>query len=634
MGIKTTIFLALSIVAMGCSTYGEGVDLQDDSADLSEVSVAIGQTTTRLSFADEVGLSGDVRWDDDDAIALWAQDSEGNLPFEAQKFNIKYYGEEYTSAIFTAWVESMSEGDYTYWGTYPTPDSVVGDLAYFTLPASQTGVYGENSEVMALPKSAGAALTANFDRDMVFSFKQLTHLLRLEIPADRNGLGEDIESLEITFPREVVGIGAVDFSQDSPAFTLSEGGSNVINVELADAYTEGSGDYIWVAIAAGDMKGEISVISYGVDGLVSQSVTSSEVNLSMGAGEISTITLSAGDVDIEASYNYFDFKLGTNNLNEDVETVTLTAPSGATFMGGVDSLTLDFKSSQTASYRVYYLVNQKTADIFESGEIAVKFESANALLSGDAIAGSSISSSKGDEMKVEVPYLLFEDFNNVTAFSNGDNIAVGDTTSESGDSRTITLTNYGFKQNGWTGDRVGSDGEAIRVTGRIEVALSINTYYNGRLDSPALSGLKNSGVKIKVEYDYKGGIYYENVTGSATPNINGRYACGYGTATGAQSGGSGTSATSSTLSTVVKTFTSEYGAENGDNSSTQSWSNIDYSHSYTIASASPATRISWGAYSSGSYSYTTFLPRTWSGNGNTWVYIDNVRVSIYNENDE
>ena len=67
------------------------------------------------------------------------------------------------------------------------------------------------------------------------------------------------------------------------------------------------------------------------------------------------------------------------------------------------------------------------------------------------------------------------------------------------------------------------------------------------------------------------------------------------------------------------------GTAGSDRNKNQNYDNISLENSFVIPSATPATRASWSV--SSTMSDAPFV----GANGNFWLYLDNIRVSIVTE---
>ena len=151
--------------------------------------------------------------------------------------------------------------------------------------------------------------------------------------------------------------------------------------------------------------------------------------------------------------------------------------------------------------------------------------------------------------------------------------------------------------------------------------LKANAYYKGRLDSPAIGKLKSSA-KIKVFYKY-GGAYTEYFTaGNSLTNKNksGRPQMYFGwtTDTGALAPDTRFQTTQnqapSHLPNIVINKTQV------SNGATYS-SNINIECQTEPFEANASTRLTWYVSSN--------IEAGWKGgNGNFWLYLDDIRVSI------
>ena len=158
MKILTKIVsLATAVVALAACSSGidEGSSMQP--ADAHEVGFVLPAELTRTSLADD-GMT--TRWAVGDKLAVWAQDAAGDYTFENALFTLRYFGTEYDKAYFTSTLPAMAEGEYTYMLTYPTPKTVDGTLATYTLPAVQSGEYDGRYDVMVAEHVVAEALTS------------------------------------------------------------------------------------------------------------------------------------------------------------------------------------------------------------------------------------------------------------------------------------------------------------------------------------------------------------------------------------------------------------------------------------------------------------------------------------------
>ena len=125
--IFTSVVLALCFVA--CQ---QEVTPQHDTPS-GKIKVSIGQT---LSIKSRTSIGDDGHsaiWSAGDKIALWAESSSGNFAMQAEPFALYHFSESYDTAVFSAFINPMEEGEYTYYATYPIPNSINGTKATYLL---------------------------------------------------------------------------------------------------------------------------------------------------------------------------------------------------------------------------------------------------------------------------------------------------------------------------------------------------------------------------------------------------------------------------------------------------------------------------------------------------------------------
>jgi hypothetical protein len=210
---------------------------------------------------------------------------------------------------------------------------------------------------------------------------------------------------------------------------------------------------------------------------------------------------------------------------------------------------------------------------------------------------------------MNVPYLFAEDFSSLTTY-DGDYKGGPYTSAEGASTAGHDLTQYGLSE-GWSGARTGCDaaGTAILVSGRVDCVILGATRAYGRLDSPAMTSLKEDAyVKVQVSFDYGG-----SRSGNTTYYPVGRV--GYTTTSGLING-------YATQFNNDAAFSDIDGAVEVPSIPTSgSASALTKSMTHTISDCTSSHRISWHV---GHLGY-----KSWKiNNGCGWMYIDNVRVSI------
>ena len=182
------LFLLTLCVGIGSCTKSE---MTNAEVELRGIEVGFEATAhqTRTSIGED-GIT--TSWSKGDKVAMWAVNSEGTYALENQTFNLYFRDLPSTSAFFTSTLGSaMSEGDYTYYATYPTPKAVSGTTATFTVPSMQDGTISGGAAVMVAEPAQGSALTAlthtpgdyEVNNDgLSLKMNHALHALRLYIP--------------------------------------------------------------------------------------------------------------------------------------------------------------------------------------------------------------------------------------------------------------------------------------------------------------------------------------------------------------------------------------------------------------------------------------------------------------------
>ncbi len=561
-----TIIIALTFTA--CNTLIDDEQFTDESPllEYQGVSIGVSQASTRTALDPDDMAS--VEWLSDDCIYLWAKDAAGSYTFSQAEFKQKYFFETYSHAVFTSLLDPMSEGTYDYFGVYPKPASVSGSVATYELSSEQSGLYDGELDIMAASPVSGGALGETPTDDLALSFSHMTHALRINIPEDRNLFGQGVRTLEVTFPGDVVGNLSFDAASSTPTPTLSSG-SSVVTLSFEEALDEG--DYAWIFIAPGDLSGTLSFRAYGDNGYKS-AIISVSIDKTMEAGKITPITLTVPD---NAAETVLNLSVKNNYLGEDIESMTITAPSGAQFVGGATEVTLPYDSVNGCSVSYYA---DDYGDLFNAGSLSITYESEHAIVSGTtALSGVGIVADTTNSVPCDVPYLFEEDFSTI---------------SSSGSTETSTSTIPGLT--GW----VGGDRSAWWSGKCVDVRSYSNFLgpFDSRMNSATFEsfGLKSSAsVSVLVMFDSD---WCKNESSSMSLTV-GRASSGNTDAGDTISASSSVSMTSASV-TESSTFTNR---------------------KVTISGCESSHRIVWET----------------NGKNGDWfnydhVYIDNVKVQIAN----
>ena len=596
---------------------------------------ADGSIRTRTQINDD-GKS--TSWSPSDKIALWAKnEATQTYTLNQEVFSVYYRDIPSTSAFFTTTLDAaMPDASYTYYATYPTPVSVSGSTATFNLPATQDGKMGEGAAIMvATPQSDQGALdiitdqVANDeikDSNLHLGMNHKMHALRMFIPdIDTKryyGFGEDkVERIELTMPWNIVGTVSTDYTNPAAATTLVGNGSNTVTLELKEPIgpTVANGstydyDYAYASIIPAPAADQ-SIYDGVIEARVYSATQIARTTISLAnaagrntfeAGHITPLVLNCSDVRDRYTLH---FVLGENNLGEAVQTITFYDEAGNLIytindvpnnMVAPGYHELDYTFSTDAEKAPYFALAEQT--------LTVKYESEHAIVSNSFVM-PAVNTPGLHTVTLNVPYLFYQDFNSLSAFSDGhDNPETGmgsDTYNSS-----ISLAEYGLS--GWSAVRVGMNQGIIRVCCRYESGLWIAAYYKGRIDTSPMSNLK-SNAKVRVMFDYGGGstdfglgdagaslMYFGHTTNSGNNTV----------------GGSGKNV--SIDNTIVSAV--DVGLNASFDGSLKPYNN---GNGIVVDSCSPSTRFTWAI--------TTSKGSSFAGNANYWLYLDNIKVQIVSE---
>lgn len=582
---KIFIYLLPALLALSCTTSPDYVVDKGNKGD--KVEVCFGQSIN-IGSRISIGDNGSASWTKGDKIALWAQKSDGSFEMANQTFSLHHFSSTFDTAIFSSLITPLTEQSYTYYATYPVPESVDGNIARFNLPAIQNGgsELGVRDIMVARP-ATGAALTEDEYANLNLGFTHKMHTLRLQLE-DTQLNGVDIEEITLEFPTAVVGDVSVDITDPYATPTLTNS-LDYVTISVPEDYT--AGDYLWVTIFPTTITGDISYrISAGEYTSKQQSISIDKeakpqrvTPLSMPIPEpITTIYIAVTD---------------SSKLGEEFDTMDVMDSGGNIIC-----------SFQRDNSDIYYLPENVT--LSSNQPLTIGYGSENAYVTAN-VTVPTILAGKTHRIESEVPYLLYEDFSTAKGYSQNDGYKAG-TNSDT------TLTGYlldGYMStNGWNASRFQiSAGNAIRINVRYQSGAWVVERYCGRLDTPALKGIRpNKNVSVKLMFDiacYVPSGYNANDTSNA--------ATAYAIATHTSSESSAIKGV--TQGNISAIYTSPYFTRNV----TSDTFNCDYQKdkSINISGCGNSTRITW-------YPITNRATKHIAANGAYYIYIDNIRVSI------
>ena len=408
--------------------------------------------------------------------------------------------------------------------------------------------------------------------------------------------------MEVTFPRPVVGDMTIDVANPTaePAYANT---SNTITVKSDEGFAVGSD--IWVFVLPGMVSGDVS---YKITGLEQRSeVATYSFERELKRGHVTPIRMAMPPFE---KYTAFNFSIGENYLGEDFNYFTLYDSNG-TNMGTY------YRNAENRY--TWEHVGEFNAEPYNNTNWTLVFDTDNAVVENNVNMGVLRPYFEQSITPVDVPYLLFQDFNNATEQqSYGDNSYSSSEREQPGVALSGALS-------GWNGARFWIKPGAARINSRyqsVKIIMAFASYHYGRLDTPPLGnssrGLKaGASVNVKVAFDaalYKhsksslslteGGINIATHTNASNP------------IDGIPTGSTGISSSyNTTLADFGTTFFYQSLANNaGDNAFGQSFPTYS-----TEIPAGADTRIVF---------YPTLTTASGTGNTEVNVYLDNIRVSI------
>ena len=588
----------------------------------------VGDPQTRTSINSD-GIT--TSWSKDDRVAMWADLRIGANFYHRlyNKVEFDLYYRDGSSAMFTT---KMREADimpgdsttrYRYYATYPVPKSVLENLATFSLPTQQDGKIGNGAAIMvAYPdeaeplralKGAAGTSTSNLIKEdhLRLKMKHMMHALKFYVPSTKWAFdqGEKIDRIVFTMPQSIAGDVTLDYTNPDFAVTTTNGVKEItLNLTQPIGPSESASNLDFAAasiIPSGHsfVDGDQIVVKMYTQNQAAINYISLKGRTQMRAGHITPIGLDCSD----ARYQYvLRFVWGGNNLGEDVNYIRFYNSSGsqiyeipnvATFVNqGYHDIDFSFLPED-----VLHVFTDLAGD-----PITVEYESEHAIVT-DSFTMPAVNGSGRNEVTLTVPYLFFEDFSGIGNFTDDhDDANIGFNLDGDASNGANMLDGEDAQLAGWSGYRVGgSAGKSIRIMARYEGGAGQDAYYRGRIDTPALKGIKSTA-KIKVEFDYSGAYKYYFVSGGKL-NTPTKFYMGYTTTEDAIKSNVDLSYT-----LISKGLTNENGS-------------YDYGFVHqdpvTINSATSKTRLSWMVDAD-------ILAGWLGGNGNFWVYLDNIKVQI------
>lgn len=600
-----------------------------------EVGFYAGGSQTRTTMLPD-GLS--AVWETGDQLAVWARDSSGSYELSRQIF--KAYGLDKGWASFKSdLTEPMREGTYTYLCCYPVPLSINGTKATFDVPAVQDGKVGGGADIMiATPAEYGPLREIPDPDDMsglAFSMNHMLHQFRFYIPGDNQVIGnQKLERILLTFPGEVCGKVTLDLENFDSKPVLADA-TNSAELKLSDPLGISSSDIRYACFAFVPQKFEMGQ-SMQLKAYTSDKIAYFDpIDLSKGQykgefmpGHSTPVKLNITRIDDFAGI--LTFTLNENNLGENPDIITFTAPSGCSFGDGGTNVYVYNPGREIP-------VGEKVAFKFESDfdaykafsgkDITISYDSDNAVVT-QTVTVPSITQKGTVDVPLTVPYLLFEDFSCV--FAEGE--SYGNNSYDTGDEREQPGNSLDgcMTHTGWSAARYWTTGNAIRINTRYQVTgITWPVKYNwasthyGRLDTSPLSCIKSGKtVEVMIEFDAGGYIHQKSSLPISNMSVGVATHDKTGVIDGIPAGSKGVTESYETTIADIGSTQASFPLENnfGETAFSDSYPTL----SAVLSDITSSTRICF---------YPNFSPGDSGdfinkGNVEFNVYIDNIKIKI------
>lgn len=480
---KIASIVGCVLVLGACSASYE--DASNAPAELTEVGFELAGDVTRTSISED-GMT--TRWSVGDRLYVWAKGADESFTFENTSFMLRYYSEEFDKAYFTSNIPSMGQGEYTYYLTYPQPKSVEGTVATYSLPAQQSGKYEGGNDIMVAEPVVAEALTSAKKVELNTIMRHQMHALKITIPEKASNFDNRVYSLEITFPTGVVGDISLDVTNPKGKPTYSNL-SNTITVRSNEGFEVGSD--IWVFVLPGIVSGDVS---YKIVGLEQRSeVATYHLEREFQRGHVTPIRMAMPPFE---KYTAFNFSIGENHLGEDFNYFTLYDHNG-TNMGTY------YRNAENRYTWEYYGEFDTTP--YNNSNWTLVFDTENTVVENKVNMGELKPYFQQNITPVDIPYLLFENFENVAESESYGNNSYADSERE----QPGKSLDGAMPTNGWNAARYWLKPGAMRINARrqcVKIFVAFASSHHGRMDTPQLwdgsRGIKpGKSVNVSLQFD-------------------------------------------------------------------------------------------------------------------------------------
>ena len=604
------VLLLSAFMTSSCQT--DGMLWERSQSQPVEVGFYAGDALTRTTILPN-GLS--AVWQPGDQLALWARNSAGDFVLQNQIFRTFGLGDK--RGFFTSTLASdMPESAYTYYVCYPAPTSVNGTQATFGLPSVQDGKASSGADIMvANPVQHGPLTSVSESADqgcLSMQMNRMMHQFRFYVPSEDSNLnGESIERIVLSFPTPVVGNVQLDLTDPSKSAVLLSGYRDV-NLNLEEPLTREAQNFACVSFVPTKFTaGQYLDIKAYTDDMIVELDPIDLCAKNCLAGHSTPVMLI-----VKALKEYpwqIKVRLSANNLGENVKSISFNAPGGCVWPDSNSNVYTynPGREINVGDEFVFRFADEAQYRAFSKQNIAITYDSDNAITYQN-VTMPDLSANDKVSVSLTVPYLFYEDFSTIADF-NFDVVTGAQGTAVTGYDLSIPNSqkknvNPGLRS-GWTGARTGGGvGQSIRVGSRVDRVWGYTHTY-GRLDSPAMSALKDGvEVTVSVMFNYSGGR-------DGDKGYSPRAVVGYTTSEGPINGKTGSFSSDedgweNILDPILVPSISVSGT----------YSSITQSMSTTMSGFTNQCRLSWMIRGSGEGGFIS--------NGNQWMYIDNIRVKI------
>lgn len=586
---------------LGVSCHNEAETTTSSAVENVEVCISLPVDATRTAIDDD---GKRTRWAEGDELAVWANDSAGNSIFSNATFMLRYFSTEWDKAYFVGNIAEMAEGDYTYYMSYPRPLSVDGTMATFRVAADQSGMYDGKYDIMVADPTLYGSLTTGEAVEINTVMRHQMHALKITVPEKASNFDNKVYALDITFPTAVVGDITIDVTNPDakPVYTNT---SNTISVKSTEGFAVGSD--IWVFVLPGTVSGDVS---YEIKGSIQRSeVATYPLEREFERGHVTPIRMAMPPF---KKITVFNFSIGENYLGEDFNFFTLYDNNG-TNMG-------TFNRNAENLYKFEYEGEFDVAP-YNNKEWTLVFDSENAVVENKVNMGTLKAYFENTITPVDVPYLFFENFENVTeSESYGNNSYSSNEREQPGVALSGALA-------GWNAARYWIKPGAARVNTRsqvVKIIMAFQSYHYGRLDTPPLGngtrGIK-PGKKVSVKLSFDSALYKHTKSSLDYTEAGVSVATHTNKSNPIDGIPSGSTGISSSYDTTIADIGTTFFAQNldndaGDNAFGQSFPT--YTTDFQVTSD---TRICF-------YAHLKTGEASFANNVEVNVYIDNIKVSI------